>query len=77
MDVLDEELMTAEEVATRFKVDVSWVYRAARYGVKPRGVKHKVFLPYIQVGRYPRFTESDIRAFIVKQRRNDNGRNGK
>jgi predicted DNA-binding transcriptional regulator AlpA len=66
----DEELLTAEEVAAKFKVEVSWVYRAKGEGVKSRSSKRKVFLPFIQLGRYPRFRESDVREFIQSQSRN-------
>lgn len=52
------ELLTADEVAERLKVPRSWVYRAARSGA----------LPSVRCGRYRRFDEADVEAWIAGQK---------
>jgi predicted DNA-binding transcriptional regulator AlpA len=70
-DVLDEELMTAEEVAMKFKVPKTWAYQVAKQGAKSRTSEQKMFLTYVQLGAYVRFRESDVRSFIEAQTCND------
>lgn len=50
----DQELMTAEEVADRLRVNLGWVYRAARLGQ----------IPAVRVGRYVRFAKADVDEWI-------------
>jgi excisionase family DNA binding protein len=58
-------LLTADEVAARLQLPRSWVYRAAREGR----------FPYVQCGRYVRFTEADVATWVQQQRQP--GRNGR
>ncbi len=51
-------LLTAEEVAAALRVPKSWVYRAAREGV----------LPSIPCGRYVRFDEADVEAWVASRK---------
>ncbi|HTB49851.1 MAG TPA: helix-turn-helix domain-containing protein [Solirubrobacteraceae bacterium] len=53
------EYLTAEEVASRLKVHPSWVKKAARANR----------IPYVPVGRYPRFHWPDIEAWLESQKR--------
>ena len=60
-DALDE-LLTVPEVAALLKVPTSWVYSRTRR----RGVAQ---LPFIKVGKYVRFDEQAVRAWLQAQRR--------
>jgi excisionase family DNA binding protein len=51
---LNGVLLTAEEVAKRLAVPVSWVYAEARAGR----------LPYVPLGRYKRFSWASIEAWL-------------
>ena len=57
-----EPLITAEEAAELLKVPVSWIYQHARPSV---AAKHR--LPYLKIGRYTRFRESQLRAWQDRQ----------
>jgi excisionase family DNA binding protein len=57
------ELLTVDEVAQLLKVPKSWVYGRTRF----RGTGQ---LPFIKLGKYLRFEERAIRAFLAQQRRN-------
>jgi len=50
-------LLTAREVAMQLQVPETWVYRAAREGD----------LPCVRCGRYVRFREQDIDAWVTEQ----------
>ena len=52
------ELLTADDVATRLHVPTSWVYRAAREGD----------LPSVRCGRYRRYDEDDVERWISRQK---------
>lgn len=52
-------LLTADRVAERLGVRVSWVSKAARADR----------IPHVRVGRYRRFYWPDIEAWLVTQRR--------
>jgi excisionase family DNA binding protein len=54
-------LLTAQDVAARLQVPTTWVYRAAREGD----------LPFVACGRYRRFTEADIAAWIERRTRRE------
>jgi excisionase family DNA binding protein len=54
-------LLTVEEVAEMLRVPVSWVYERTR----KRGVCR---IPGFRLGKYWRFREADVRAWIDKQR---------
>lgn len=51
-------LLRAEEVAELLQVPTSWVYRASRKGT----------LPTVRCGRYCRYDERDVTAWIEGQR---------
>jgi excisionase family DNA binding protein len=55
-----EELLTVSEVAALLKVPVSWIYCHTRK-------RSKASLPYLKVGKYLRFYESDVRRFLNEQ----------
>lgn len=54
--------MTVEEVAQLLKVQKSWVYERTRQ----RGAER---LPFIKLGKYLRFEEAAVKAFLERQRR--------
>ena len=54
-------LLTVEEVAELLKVPVSWVYERTRSGASDR-------IPGFRLGKYWRFREADVLAWINKQR---------
>lgn len=51
-------LLTAEEVAQQLQVPTSWVYGQARAGR----------FPHVKAGRYVRFDQRDVDAWIERQR---------
>ncbi len=53
----ENRLLTAEEVAVKLAVPVSWVYRAARAGE----------LPSVRLGRYVRFRWPDVVRWMEEQ----------
>jgi len=57
-----EELLTIDELAVRLKVPKSWIYTHTRGRTKCR-------LPYIKLGKYLRFSLSDVYAYLEKLRR--------
>jgi excisionase family DNA binding protein len=56
-------LLTVEEVASLLNVPQKWVYR--RVGLRPPDG-----IPYLKVGKYLRFRESDLWEYIERLRRN-------
>ena len=54
-------LLTAEEVAELLKVPVSWVYERTRKRAVDR-------IPGFRLGKYWRFREADVLAWIERQR---------
>lgn len=58
--VLDE-LLTVEEVAALLKVPKSWVYGKTRQ----RGSER---LPHVKLGKYLRFEEHAVRAFLHRRK---------
>jgi excisionase family DNA binding protein len=48
-------ILTPQEVADLLRVEVSWVYRAAREGT----------IPSLRLGRYVRFSRADLDRFIA------------
>ena len=57
-----DQLMTVSETAAFLNVPDSWVYERTRR----RGVER---LPHIKLGKYLRFSMSEIRAWLQKQHR--------
>lgn len=60
---MNGRLLTAEEVAALLSLPTTWVYAAARRGE----------IPSVPLGRYVRFDEHDIAAWIAT-RKTTNGR---
>jgi len=58
---LPSALLTVEEVAELLKVPVSWVYDRTR----TRGLNR---LPGFRLGKYWRFSEAEVRAWLERQR---------
>ena len=54
-------LLTVEEVAALLKVPPSWVYDRTRLRTKER-------IPGFRLGKYWRFRETDVLAWLEKQR---------
>jgi excisionase family DNA binding protein len=54
-------LLTVEEVADMLKVPVSWVYERTRSRASDR-------IPGFRLGKYWRFREADMFAWIERQR---------
>lgn len=63
---MNEELLTIDELAEFLKVPKSWCYHQTRQ----RGENS---IPRIQVGKYIRFRQSEVMAWIEKNQ-NKNGR---
>jgi excisionase family DNA binding protein len=55
--VSSERLLTAEEIAGMLGVPVSWVRVRSREGT----------IPHLRLGRYVRFREEDVRAWLDAQ----------
>jgi hypothetical protein len=61
---MEDELLTAAEVAQFLRVPLSWVYERCRAGaVDP--------LPHLKLGKYLRFRKIDLLAFVNRLRRGD------
>ena len=58
-----DELLTVDDVAQMLKVPKSWVYERTRR----RGADR---LPVVKLGKYVRFKESAIEAFLERTQRN-------
>ncbi len=56
-----DPILTVTEVAALLKVPLSWIYDHCRI---PNG------LPYMKLGKYLRFRESDVRVWLTQQQRN-------
>ena len=57
----EPSLLTVEEVAELLKVPVSWVYEHTRSRASGR-------IPGFRLGKYWRFREGDVLAWIERQR---------
>ncbi len=60
--IAGEELLTIDELAALLKVPKSWIYAHTR----PRS---KTRLPHVKLGKYLRFSEQDVRAFLQRLNR--------
>jgi len=58
------ELLTVEEVAALLKVSKSWVYEHTR----SRSVAPTERLPHVRIGKYLRFDERDLSAYMNAKR---------
>ncbi len=56
-----DELLTVPEVAALLKVPKSWIYEHTR----KRGMEQ---LPHIKLGKYLRFDEGSVRAFLDRRK---------
>lgn len=54
-------LLTVREVANLLHLPTSWVYERTRKAGREQ-------LPHVKLGKYLRFEESDVLAFIQRQR---------
>jgi hypothetical protein len=54
-----EDIITPAELASRLKVDLSWIYEKSR-----KGGRHGKPLPVLRCGRYLRFCWTDIVAWL-------------
>ena len=57
-----DELLTVDELAEWLKVPPSWIYERTRQRGPGR-------LPFVKLGKYLRFEEAAVRAFLERQRR--------
>ena len=53
----NSELLTLNELAGILKVPRSWIYAHTRS-------KSRIRLPYLKIGKYLRFYESEVREFL-------------
>lgn len=60
--IVDEPILTKEQVAKRLQVTPDCVYEMTRSRCANP-------LPFIKVGKYVRFVWSDVKAHLEKQRR--------
>lgn len=58
---IDASLLTVEDVARILRVPVSWVYEKTRHRAKNR-------IPGFRLGKYWRFREADVLAWIERQK---------
>lgn len=58
----NEELLTINELANILKVPKGWIYQRTRER-SPSG------LPFFKIGKYLRFSLSDVQAWLHEQRR--------
>ncbi len=57
-----EQLLTPEEAAEILRVRLSWLYQHTRRRTQDR-------IPFVKIGRYLRFREQDLVAYIEGRRR--------
>ena len=56
-----EHLLTPEEAAEILRVKLSWLYQHTRRRTQDR-------IPFLKIGRYLRFREQDLAAYIEGRR---------
>ena len=56
-----EHLLTPEEAAETLRVKLSWLYQHTRRRAQDR-------IPFVKIGRYLRFREQDLVAYIEGRR---------
>ena len=56
--MVNEKLITVEELAAKLNVPVSWVYQRTRRGTKA--------IPFIKVGKHIRFDIDEVIEFLRK-----------
>ncbi len=60
MQNLERHLLTISEMAERLKVPKSWLYARTR-------IKGPEAIPRLKVGKYLRFVEADVLAWLGKE----------
>ncbi|HEX2715093.1 MAG TPA: helix-turn-helix domain-containing protein [Candidatus Acidoferrales bacterium] len=56
-----DHLLTPEEAAEILRVKLSWLYQHTRRRSQDR-------IPFLKIGRYLRFREQDLRAYIESRK---------
>ncbi len=56
-----EHLLTPEEAAEILRVKLSWLYQHTRRRTQDR-------IPFVKIGRYLRFREQDLMAYIESRK---------
>jgi excisionase family DNA binding protein len=59
---LEHELLTVHDAARFLNVTISWVYEHTRRKAEDR-------LPFVKLGKYIRFDQADLRAYVDRKRR--------
>lgn len=59
---MENKILTVAQVAELLKVPISWVYKRTKRRAPDR-------LPHLKFGKYVRFEERAILAYIASQRR--------
>jgi excisionase family DNA binding protein len=67
--VREDTLLTVQEVATLLKVPPSWVHEHTRRDCNDR-------IPGFRLGKYWRFSEDDVAAWLAARRTTDYQHNG-
>jgi hypothetical protein len=61
------DLLTPDELASRLKVSPSWVFEQTRNRAKVRN-KNKMPLPCIRMGKYLRFSWTEVSEWLVQNK---------
>ena len=57
------DLLTADQLARKLNITVSWIYAHTRK-------KEDNSIPYLKIGKYIRFSESDVRLWLHSKQKN-------
>jgi excisionase family DNA binding protein len=57
------DLLTADQLARKLNITVSWIYSHARN-------KGDNSIPHLKIGKYIRFSESDVRLWLHSKQKN-------
>ena len=57
------DLLTADQLARKLNITVSWIYSHARK-------KGDNSIPHLKLGKYIRFSESDVRLWLHSKQKN-------
>ncbi len=57
------DLLTADQLARKLNITVSWIYSHARK-------KGDNSIPHLKIGKYIRFSESDVRLWLHGKQKN-------
>jgi len=67
---MDDHLLDPQEMADRLHVPLSWIYSETRR-------REPDAIPVIRVGKYCRFVESEVMAWLKSRQRSGNGKPGR